>query len=406
MALLVALSAVLGCGRGTSTTFTVSRETLPNGALLVRYESLPEPAGPPVEPDLRIGASEDDLKAIFGDVRGIEVDAAGMIYVLDYQAGEIRAFDPRGNYLRTVVSKGRGPGEIEQANGMVLVEDTVLWIKEHSKWQMMKMSTTGRVLDAFPIDDLRHGFVWTGTVDDAGKFWKPWEKPRTAPTQTRREGVTAGAADVYFVSHDRATNSRDTLYVGPATFKTFSIRTEGGGGLHRSIPFSARLVSRIDPAGGFWKAETQSYRVVRHDARGDSVVVVDVAVEPRSVTAADRRKYVENSTRRPPQIPDRVPNMLESAEIIAALMPETKPVIADLAVDDGGRVWVRRNVPDGADPRYDIFDRGGEYVGSIVTGFDPALRLPVHIRADRMYALALDSLGVPVVVRTPHLGLP
>jgi hypothetical protein len=280
---------------------------------------------------------------------------------------------------------------------MVLVEDTVLWIKEHSKWQMMKMSTGGRVLDAVPIEELRHAYVWSGTVDKAGVFWNPWSEARTPDGQSRTAGVVAGAADLYFVGHDRAADHRDTLYVGSTTFQTYVTRL-GNRSQYSPIPFRAGLASRIDPAGGFWKAETQSYRVVRHDAQGDTVVVVDVAVEPLPVTATDRRKYVEGRTRSSPE-------MRKSAESIAALMPETKPVIVGLVVDDIGRVWVRRNVADGADARFDIFDREGEHVGSIAVGFDPSLHLPMLVRDDRMYALTLDSLGVPVVARTPRLGL-
>ena len=92
------------------------RETLPNGALLVRYPGLPaiDSVGPDVTElhvDLKFGSLEgDDPNLLFGDIRGIQATADGTIYVLDFQATEVRAFDADGRYLRTNRPAGRGPG--------------------------------------------------------------------------------------------------------------------------------------------------------------------------------------------------------------------------------------------------------------------------------------------------------
>ncbi|MDX1389196.1 MAG: 6-bladed beta-propeller, partial [Acidobacteriota bacterium] len=70
-------------------------------------------------------------------MRGVEAAGDGTIFVLDYQAAEVRAFGPDGAYLRTVATRGEGPGEIREANGFKLVGDSILWIQDHGQWQMI-----------------------------------------------------------------------------------------------------------------------------------------------------------------------------------------------------------------------------------------------------------------------------
>ena len=91
-----------------------------------------------------MGTGDGDLATVFGDVRGIEAGRYGTIYVLDYQASEVRAFDREGRFLHTVASKGEGPGELTEANGMILIGDTLLWIQDHAKWMMIGVDREGK----------------------------------------------------------------------------------------------------------------------------------------------------------------------------------------------------------------------------------------------------------------------
>ncbi|MDE2715386.1 MAG: 6-bladed beta-propeller [Chloroflexota bacterium] len=111
------------------------RETLPNGAVLVRYPDLPaiDSVGPEVAEahvDLQFGSVDgSDPNLTFGAIR-VQAASDGTIYVLDQQAAEVRVFDSDGRYLRTIVRQGEGPGEIGGANGIFLSRDTLLWIND------------------------------------------------------------------------------------------------------------------------------------------------------------------------------------------------------------------------------------------------------------------------------------
>jgi len=97
------LIGVSGCGAAdTPPGAQLIRDTLPGGVFLPRYASLPPPVAGPVAADLRIGMLEGEPHEVFGDVRAIEVDEDGTIYVLDHQASEVRAFDDRGRFWKPV----------------------------------------------------------------------------------------------------------------------------------------------------------------------------------------------------------------------------------------------------------------------------------------------------------------
>lgn len=122
-------------------------------------------------------------------------------------------------------------------------------------------------------------------------------------------------------------------------------------------------------------------------------------MQPLPVTAEDRRRHVEQVAQYGEQ--NRI-----MAEEALAFAPDVHPLIDQLVLDDRGRVFVRRVVPAGENPIFDVFDRGGEYLGAVRLGFQPDTYRPPRIRNDRMYFLVLDSLDVPHVVRTsvPPLG--
>jgi hypothetical protein len=375
----------------------MSSDTLADGTVVVRYGALPLGEVTVAEIDLRLGQVEGDTNLMFGEVRGIEAGRDGTIYVLDYQAAEIRAFDDEGRFVRKVVSRGRGPGEISEANGMVLVGDTVLWIQDHAQWMMIGVSTAGEELRRFPMHVLSYGYIWAGTVDNKGRVWKQQthiDGERTGPPEP---GLTEGSGRAYWVFYEPDADVKDSIYLGEDSYRTMISRTGGGGYSYRPIPNDPRPIAVVDPDGGIWRTSGAAYRVVRLSERGDTVLVIESDTPALPVTTGDRSAYVE-------AVVERYPDQRRVAEEIAGLMPETKPAIASLNVDDEGRLWIGRVAPEDAYPQYDIFGRAGAYQGSVELAFQPARFIPIRIRHRRVYAVVRDSLDVPFVVRTRVIG--
>ncbi|MGH7504527.1 MAG: 6-bladed beta-propeller [Longimicrobiales bacterium] len=398
--LLLLASALTGACGLTDRRYTadVVRDTLPNGVVRLRYVSFPPPASEPVAVELRIGAVEGEPYEIFGDVRGIEVDADGNIYILDYQASEVRAFDASGAFLRTLTRKGAGPGELTEANGMVL-RDSTLWIQDHGKWQMIGIDLEGEEVARHKMHVLSYGYIWNGAVDDRGRFWKETSHSDEERTYPPPEGLNEGSSRSFLKWFDPATNATDSIFLGESTYQSYISRNSRGGYTYRGIPFSARSLLLIDPAGGFWRSSGEAYRIARLDESGDTTLVIEADVPPLPVTDEQRNAFIED-------VVEREPDQRRAAEELAALAPESRQVLDQLILDDEGRLWARRVAAEGEKPLFDIFTRDGEYLGSVRLRFQPASYFPPRIRYGSFYTLVRDSLDVPTVVRAtvPPLG--
>lgn len=370
-----------------------TRDTLANGAIRVRYAFLPDSATTRVIEELRIGSLDGDPSLTFGDVRGIEAASDGTIYVLDYQASEIRSFTPDGRFIERIATRGEGPGEITEANGFLLHGDTLLWVQDHGKWQMLGLDRTGEERLRVAMPALRYGYIWDGTVDARGRVWKSTghsdEVWRPFPPEL---GFSEVSWRSYLIRFDPATESRDSVYLGEEGYRTHVSRTSTGGYAHQGVPFAPSTISVVDPDGSIWITGSGSYEIARLNEVGDTVLVIEADAAGPEVTPRDRADFIDRAV-------EEDETGRRAAEELAAEMPATKPAISGMLVDDLGRLWVRRGGTETDLPRYDVFSRDGTHEESIELTFTPSQYLALRVRGGKVYALVIDDLGVPFVVR-------
>ncbi|HEX9565704.1 MAG TPA: hypothetical protein VF981_17115, partial [Gemmatimonadaceae bacterium] len=79
------------------------------------------------------------------------------------------------------------------------------------------------------------------------------------------------------------------------------------------------------------------------------------------------------------------------------LSPRYQPVLAAIAVDDQGKLLVRRTDTPPLAPFFDLFDGDGTALGTI-QGKGRIVGIPLIV-ANRAYAVVLDEDDVPFVVR-------
>ena len=82
-----------------------------------------------IREDFRIGAADGPREILFGgNLASVSLGPHGQIFVLDFQAEEIRVFDGKGAFVRNIGRPGQGPGEL--ARPMALGWDSAerLWV--------------------------------------------------------------------------------------------------------------------------------------------------------------------------------------------------------------------------------------------------------------------------------------
>ena len=399
--LVLAVATALASCESKSEAGEPTRETLPGGGVLVRYSGLPaiDSVGPEitdVEIDLRFGSREgDDPNLLFGDIRGIQAATDGTIYVLDFTATEVRAYDPDGQYLRTVARRGEGPGEISAANGIFLAGDTLLWMHDHGKWTVIGVDPGGDEVSRFQKPVLSYSRIWTAIFDDRGRYWR-----QTSHTDEERgypppPGLSSTNRRRYYKSYDLASGATDSVFLGESSVQSYSYQDSNGLWQLLPILFQSGEMILVNPAGGFWRANSASYRIARTDEAGDTLVVIDAGMPTLPVTDEDRSGFVER------MIEARGPEIREELEEVAALMPDIKPILDGFFVDDEGVLWVERERPSEAPTFYDRFSQDGDYLGSVRFGFRPGAGL--WVQHGNIYTWVVDDVGVPYVVRASPL---
>ena len=205
-------------------------------------------------------------------------------------------------------------------------------------------------------------------------------------------GLSSWTESHYYKSYDLSSGAIDSVYLGEVVFRVYAYSTpdQPFGFLPLRYQAFERIV--VNPSGGFWRANTAAYHIARTGEGGDTLVVIEAGLAVQPVTDEDRSDYVAG-------VVENQPELRSAAEEVAAPMPDVKPILADIFVDDEGRLWVERVTPGDAPAFYDRYSEDGEYLGSVRLAFEAAG--PLWVQHGNIYTWVTDELDVPNVVRAP-----
>jgi len=340
-----------------------------------------------LSPVVVIGVMDGEEHEMFGDIRGIESDADGRIYILDFQSSDIRVFDRNGDFLHVLAGPGQGPGEISKANGMRLLPDGTLWIHDHGKWKMTVMDLDGNELKTTDLPVKSYSYIWKGTVRDNHVAWKRASVPDAASLSPSNKGHQVSSSKAYLVSHDAMVDKIDSLAIGRTEYESFIVNY-GQGRAHLGIPFKNLPPITVDQISGYWHVESADYSISRFDESAERRFEIRAALDNIPVSKADHDLFMSNLT-------SQSIDFAEAASEIIEFIPDHKPQISALAVDDDGRLWVTRTQRVNESVILDVFDQSGIHLDSF--SLEAAIKtfIPVRVSGTTLMAHALNEDGTP-----------
>jgi 6-bladed beta-propeller len=330
--------------------------------------------------ELRIGGAETGPSSL-SDVRGLAVDAAGRIFVLDFQAQQIQLFDSTGAYLRSIGRHGAGPGEFSNANGMLRAPDGRLWINDPLNNRFTVLDPEGKLLISHPVRTSGYGYRWDAWFSAAGVLHELVLVRQDTSWVPRIRRF--GAADL----------GADTLPQYPCG----STPDEVAGMLYRTprglmqVPYAPSGHSAVDPQGYLWCSAARGYHIVKvRLERPETTAVISGTRPPVPLNAAERdsaRTQVRDFYRK-----------TGGADPDLSRIPAVKPALLALDVDDAGRLWARAGTAE-AGTVFDVYDARGGPVAEAHAPFAISAFRPIIFRGDRLYTIVTDADGVPFVIR-------
>ncbi len=289
---------------------------------------------------IELGGDLAERKHSFERITGIDVDNKGNIFVLDYDACEIRKFSPDGKYIQKIGRKGKGPAEFQRPISLALDDKGQLVVAESIPSSIAFFDTQGTFLFrkslasqsvVLGIKSLGYDEFLISAV--ASEF----EGGEILQTYTLRVMSSLGqiVQDIMTASRKRSTSH----YVASETESRWP-------------------VWHVDAKGNIYVAEDiDKYTVKVFDRKGKLLRVIDREFEPvrRSVSELER-------------IRSEIGSKMKQLGIVGVqyVISEVKPIISSILSDASDRLWIV--TPEGASPNgvaFDIFDAQGKYVEKV-----------------------------------------
>ena len=317
-----------------------------------------------LEEDLTILGSETEEAQMFQDIRSLDVDPEGNIYVLDEGAADIKVFDGTGAHVRTIGRQGQGPDEFAFPIMVLVMPQAELLVHDMNQRSLKILDFEGHFLRQLSIADK---FQFTGPrFIPGGRMVGSHLVPAQEPL-----------AELKLFDEDlEPLLTIVSLPVEPPPVLHY-FAGNSMTGLRWNVNSQDQVVW-----GDFLGSE---YALHIHDAQGNLLRTIEREYDAIRITEADKepllRKMFGDSPQ-PPQWDIRI--------------PDRYPPFSGLSCDDSGRIYVKTYTHTGQEvgEAYDVFDAEGRYMAQVT------LPVPLMVmRDDRLYTIVDTGSGFREVKR-------
>jgi hypothetical protein len=344
-----------------------------------------EEEAPQLVEELRIGTIDGEESYQFGRIASLDVDMDGNIYVLDYQAREVKAFDANGQFIRRMGRPGSGPGELGMSAFLLVLGDSVA-----------VMDTGNRRLQWFGPDGVQAG----NSPLPLGSLGLR-SLPGTDQLIVQYRNLSSSSIEAALlpcdnlVLYSRLGEVLDTILTLPPNE---SVRIENGT---KIFP----IVGGATPVWGVTQghiliARSTEMRIEMRSPEGSLSRIFTLDAPPVPIGDERRERLVSTMENAMGALRNLPGFSVGEVEINPYL-----PMISYLFEGPRGTIWVASQKADEAGNPSGInwyfFDSEGRFLGTLDLGdFQPMRALE-----DRVYGVEADDLGVQYVVRMKIDGL-
>jgi hypothetical protein len=151
------------------------------------------------------------------------------------------------------------------------------------------------------------------------------------------------------------------------------------------IPYGPEIVRTLGlRRGHLWAGRTDEYRIVKSSLTGDTLLVVERAVDRVPLASARRDSAIA-------RLRD------QNVDVDARSLRLWEPVFSSFAVSPDGSLWVRTVSPTGT--AFDVFDAGGRYLARATSPLHLLDEPGITVTNDAVYGIVRDEFDLLYVVR-------
>ena len=331
----------------------------------------------------RIGEEAEQDTILFGDILDMAVNSDGQLFLVDWDAESVYVFSATGDLEDRIGSRGKGPGEFEQAYGVAIGpgESIVVFDGQGDRLSLFEPKSHRFVYSTrVNGDDFSSPSKLIGAIDDGFlvKFVPPYWAPGSG---------TGLALDTERFAVVNRVNRRGEVIGEPILSlpkREAIVWTSGGLLKVMRMPFGRENHFRLSASGLLYSGWNESIDLTISTTDGDVVNTVQHQHESVPVKNKDIDAYVATRSESNRKI------------ILDSDLHETMPAYETFAVDDQDRIWVKiiKDL-DNSSAMWHILNAEGAVVAEAVLPKSVDL---VVIRDGRAYGSGESGSGEPYVV--------
>ncbi len=259
----------------------------------------------------------------------VSCDPEGNIYVVDSGAKNIKKFDAKGTFLKTIGREGQGPGEFGGLYYATFAKDRLI-VWDSGNRRLYAFTPDGEFRNSVNIA-YEEGSVRKLRGLPTGEILVEKEKTfRNEPDKPQTCTIDLYSQDLKHVT---------SIYKRELWRKKY-VRTKEYGTSTLYFPYSADVRWDITPDGRIIIGFSENYELEIYDRSGKKISTVAHAYEPVKVTEKDKNEYFDSIEfyRMGERLKDPPEYITKYTEF-----PKHKPVYDNILVDSEGNIWVVLN---------------------------------------------------------------
>jgi hypothetical protein len=308
-------------------------------------------------PEITITDASMGGKDFFANPNDVALDDKGAVYICDMMAHNIKKFDAKGTFLKTIGKQGQGPGDFDMPIEIEIV-DGHLYVRELNNERFSILDLEGVFIKSVSLPR-GYGVWWKTKALPDGRFIVHGEKADYLVPNSRQQCfIDLYTSDLGLIK---------TIYSRPISRAKIIIEPRR---TNVAIPFAPIVYWDMTPDAKIVVGYSEKYEVEIYDPDKRKILSFSHGYKPIEVTANDKEDYfkkmmsVLSVDRRIQTVGKGAPDyIVKNTEF-----PKYYPAYHSLKVDGEGNIWVlpyyRKNPKDPA-PLFDVFDQNGAFINRV-----------------------------------------
>lgn len=317
--------------------------------------------------------SEDVTNYLFGNIKSIDVDSKGNVYILDGKGTCIKKYSKSGKFIVEISREGEGPGGLLAGRILRVDKNDNVYIYDIKSKRLSLFDFNGDYISSLRLD--RQVLDFQPVLNN---------KLLVHSASLRdKEGKVVQVQKISL----RSPNSSEAIVIDSLIIDNVTVIKNGSQQLSANGPFQESLVWDLDSKSNIIVVDPFKYVIKKYNLEGNILETTKFDVEKEIVTEKDKVLYFENI-----EVDEPMLGIIKKNTVF----PNFMPYVSDIIIDKYNNIYLKKYSNKSDETLFYVFDNKIQFISN--------LQLPGEINyakcvisSDKFYCVTKDTEGFPTV---------